>query len=269
MLSSRGGWRRRTARVARPRRARSGRGCRMAGRGRRRPGGRRGLRPAVRRGRRAPASRGSPRSTGPTPGSARSSARRSAGSRPGSSASVPSASAAATASTLAIRRAGPVRTSAPRSAIAAEVGNSRSAPGTASAGGSRSPSAAASRAGRRAGRRDRHLLAQQRADRRLGAVDRARQPDARHLLDGRGERRIGAQQLVDGDRVGVEVEQAPHPGHGGPEVARVGQPQRRRDVRGAAASALLPGGVAARPSPGRAGAAGCARTRRLRRSPRP
>ena len=70
-----------------------------------------------------------------------------------------------------------------------------------------SPQAAHQPAGVRAGRRGRHLLAEHRADREFGRVDRAGYPPARGLVHERGKQRIAAKQIVHGDRVGVEVEQ--------------------------------------------------------------
>ena len=113
----------------------------------RRRAARPGRRPAVRRGRRAPASPGSRRSRARPPAARRGRHAASAGSRPASSTSVPSASAAASLTTLAVRRAGPVSTSAPCSATVAarreqQVGARRR----------RARAAAARRALRRAGR---------------------------------------------------------------------------------------------------------------------
>ena len=68
----------------------------------------------------------------------------------------------------------------------------------------------------------------------------------------RRERRVGAEQLVDRDRVGVQVEQPAQPGHRRAEVARVGQPQRGH--------ARAPAAGASAPSPARAAAAASART---------
>ncbi len=52
-----------------------------------------------------------------------------------------------------------------------------------------------------------HLLSEDRADGELRLVDRARHPAAGRLVDQGRERGVGPQLLVDGDRVGVEVEQ--------------------------------------------------------------
>ena len=48
--------------------------------------------------------------------------------------------------------------------------------------------------------------------------------------DQRGEQRVGAERLVDGGRVGVEVEQPPAARDRGDDVARVLQPQGREHV---------------------------------------
>ena len=202
-------------------------------RGPARRGARPGRRGAARPGRRARGSPGS-RPSGPIPGSATRSARNAAASRPASSTSVPSDSAAASPTTVAVRRAGLVSTSTPRSATVAAVGNSRSGPSPASAGGSRSPSAAASRAAARAGSRERDLLAEHRTQRRLArrsTVPGNRSP-ARPRRSTRA--RIGAQRRVHGDGVGVEVEAAAGGRRRGRQVAGIGEAQGGDDVRRAA-----------------------------------
>ena len=77
-----------------------------------------------------------------------------------------------------------------------------------------------------AGARDRDLLADDRPDRGLEAVDRAGRAQPGPLADQRRELRVGAERRVDGDRVGVEVEQPPHPRDDGDEVALVGAAAR-------------------------------------------
>ncbi len=67
----------------------------------------------------------------------------------------------------------------------------------------------------------------------LGLVDRARHPAAGALVDQRCEQRIGAQPFVDGDRVGVQVEQAAAAADGHGQVAQVAQGEPAGDVVGA------------------------------------
>ena len=50
---------------------------------------------------------------------------------------------------------------------------------------------------------------------------------ARDGGDGRRQRRVVAERGVDGDGIGVEVEQPADAPHGGPEIAPVGEPQAR------------------------------------------
>src|SRR2546428_560315 len=78
-------------------------------------------------------------------------------------------------------------------------------------------------AGRRAGHRD--LLADDGPYRYLEAVDRAGYPYPWLLGNERRERRVRRERLVDGDRVRVQVEQAPAARHGRSQVAQVGQAQ--------------------------------------------
>ena len=72
----------------------------------------------------------------------------------------------------------------------------------------------------------------------LVGVGGARRAQTGPCGDERGEARVGAEPLVDGVRVGVQVEQAPQPPHGRGQVAQVGEVDagRRasRRVRGAA-----------------------------------
>lgn len=85
-----------------------------------------------------------------------------------------------------------------------------------------------------------HLLAEHGADGELGLVDRARHPAARAPLDQRGEQRVGAEPLVDGDRVGVQVEQAAAAADGHGQVAQVAQGEPAGDVVGAGVRAAMP-----------------------------
>ena len=80
--------------------------------------------------------------------------------------------------------------------------------------------------GQRAGAGHRHLLAEDRPHRQLEAVGGAGHPPAGlpWRTSGR-EQRVGAELLGDGDRVGVEVEQAPAAGDRGGQVAQVVEPQ--------------------------------------------
>ena len=67
--------------------------------------------------------------------------------------------------------------------------------------------------------------------------------------DARGERRVLGQRLVDGDGVGVEVEQRPDALHGRAEVAPVGQPQAQRDAGPVVGPATAAGASVATPWP--------------------
>ena len=86
--------------------------------------------------------------------------------------------------------------------------------------------------GARAG--DRDLLAEHPADGELGGVGRGRHPASRRGGDQPGERGVRAQCVVDGCRVGVQVEHPPAAGDRRAEVAQVGQPEPSGDGRGAA-----------------------------------
>jgi hypothetical protein len=55
--------------------------------------------------------------------------------------------------------------------------------------------------------RDRDLLSDERAEQRLFRVERSRESDARNRSNQRSERLVGAQCLVDGERIRVQVEQ--------------------------------------------------------------
>ena len=81
-----------------------------------------------------------------------------------------------------------------------------------------------------------HLLAEHRPDRQLRGVRRRRDAAAGCGGDERRERRVRAQDVVHGGRVGVEVEHPAAPGDGGTEVAELGQPQARGDARAALGS---------------------------------
>ena len=70
----------------------------------------------------------------------------------------------------------------------------------------------------------------------LERVDAARHAAARHGGDRRRQRRVLAERGVDGDGVGVEVEQAADAPHGRAEVAPVGEPQAHPHVRPAGAT---------------------------------
>ena len=67
-------------------------------------------------------------------------------------------------------------------------------------------------------------------------LDAARHAAARRGGDRRRERRVLAERGVDGDGVGVEVEQAADAPHGRAEVAPVGEPQEHPHVRPAGAT---------------------------------
>ena len=93
--------------------------------------------------------------------------------------------------------------------------------------------------------------------RQLGAVDVPGRAAAGRLRDERGQQRVGAEQLGDGDGVGVEVEQAARPLHGAGQVAEVVQPDGAARRGRAGASARSP----------RARAAGAACAGTCRRPP--
>ena len=65
---------------------------------------------------------------------------------------------------------------------------------------------------RRARGLHRDLLPDEGAEHEFVRIEAARHSDARCGSDRRREHRVGAERLVDGHRVGVEVEQASHPG---------------------------------------------------------
>lgn len=77
-----------------------------------------------------------------------------------------------------------------------------------------------------------HLLAQHRAQCELGLVDRAGHAPAGCLVHQGCEDRVGAQPVVDGDRVGVQVEQAPAAGESDGQVAQVAEGEAAGDVVG-------------------------------------
>ena len=130
----------------------------------------------------------------------------------------------------------------------------------------RSP--ATSRAGERPGADDGHLLAEHGAHGELGRRRREPASAGRACRDERGERRIGAEHRVDGDGIGVEVEQPPAALHRGLQVAPVVEAQLALDVAGRAArSATVPcraAGVSTREYvvPSHASTPGTARTPR-------
>ena len=80
--------------------------------------------------------------------------------------------------------------------------------------------------GDRAGARHGDLLADRRLDGGLERIDAARHAAPGHLAHPRREHRIGTERVVDGDRIGIEVEQPADPSHGGRQVAPVRQTQR-------------------------------------------
>ena len=63
-----------------------------------------------------------------------------------------------------------------------------------------------------AGAGDRDLLTDDRADGELEAVDRAGDAEAGRLGDEGSEQAVGAEQVIDGDGIGVEVEEVTRPG---------------------------------------------------------
>ncbi len=99
--------------------------------------------------------------------------------------------------------------------------------------GQRRPGGGQQPRGERAGAGHRHLLAEDRAHRRLRRVRRRRHPAAGRAGDQRRERGIGAQHLVDGGGIGVQVEHPAGAGHRGGEVAQRGQAQARDHGRAA------------------------------------
>ena len=76
----------------------------------------------------------------------------------------------------------------------------------------------------------RHLLAEHGPQRELRRIDGAGHAPAGRLGDQRRERGVGREVGVDGDRVGVEVEQPAAPVHGGGEVAQVGEREPAANV---------------------------------------
>src|SRR5690606_19812649 len=77
------------------------------------------------------------------------------------------------------------------------------------------------------------LLAEDGADRELRRVDRARHPAAGGLVHEGREDGVRAQVAVDGDRVGVQVEQAAAAADGDGQVAQVAEGEPAGDVAGA------------------------------------
>ena len=78
--------------------------------------------------------------------------------------------------------------------------------------------------------RDRDLLSEDSANRKLRPVDGAGHPQAGHLGDQRGEQGVVREVCAGDAGVGVEVEQSPAALNGGGEVAEVCQLQPARDV---------------------------------------
>jgi hypothetical protein len=66
-----------------------------------------------------------------------------------------------------------------------------------------------------------HLLAEDRPERQLIAIDVPWRPEARHRHDRRAEDRIGPECLDDRDRIGIEIEEPAEPADGRREVADV------------------------------------------------
>ncbi len=82
----------------------------------------------------------------------------------------------------------------------------------------------------RTGSGDRDLLADDGAHRDLETVDLARQAQPRRRCDQRTEQRVGRQDLVDRQRIGVEVEQAPAALDRDRGVAQVGELELAGDM---------------------------------------
>ena len=82
-------------------------------------------------------------------------------------------------------------------------------------------------------RRRRDLLAEHGAHGELGRIGRARHAPAGRCGHERGELRVARELRVDGDRVGVEVEQPPAAGDRGRAIALVGEREAAGDVVGA------------------------------------
>ena len=91
---------------------------------------------------------------------------------------------------------------------------------------STSPIARVSAAGHGAGAGHRDLLTDDRSYERFVRVDRPWRADTWRRRDEWAEQRVGAEEVVDRDGVGVEVEQPTHAADGRREVAPVGQPER-------------------------------------------
>jgi hypothetical protein len=82
----------------------------------------------------------------------------------------------------------------------------------------------------RASTRHRNLLAEDRAHGKLEAIDASRQPSPRKgAHDGTKDAVVG-KGIVDGDWVGVEVEQLPAPPHRRTEIAYIAQPQHASNI---------------------------------------
>ncbi|CAM5269945.1 hypothetical protein SCYAM73S_01785 [Streptomyces cyaneofuscatus] len=84
------------------------------------------------------------------------------------------------------------------------------------------------------------LLAEDRAYGELGTVHRTRHPAAGSRLHQRGEQRVGAQPVVDGDRVRVQVQEPAAPADRLGEVAGVGEGEPGGDVAGLRGEATVP-----------------------------
>ena len=83
-----------------------------------------------------------------------------------------------------------------------------------------------------AGRGGGDLLADHGPEGELGRVDRAGDAPTGALVDQWGQHRITAQEIVDGNRVGIEIEQASAPVDGNGKIAEVGQLQLTGHVVG-------------------------------------
>ena len=93
----------------------------------------------------------------------------------------------------------------------------------------------------RSGRRHRDLLTDHRADEHLVRVGGTRHTDARDARDERSELGVRRQRRVDGERVGVEVEEAPGARDEHGQVAQVGEPGAQPHAPGVVEAEREPG----------------------------
>ncbi len=167
---------------------------------------------------------------GPTPGTAPRAAVISSRSAPPSSTTRPSPTRVASSVIVRRRLAGIGSRAGSIDASAAGAGKTCVSAGTAG-----HPQRLAGRFddasghGPRAGHGD--LLPDDRPNRDLERVDGARRTPARRGRDGRGERPVGAEDGVDGDRIGIEVEQPTQTADGRAEIAPVLEPKARPEDR--------------------------------------